>query len=306
MVAEEENDRHLREAEALVDGWENRRTKRRLLSYGVSIALFLVVTLMYYQSADSMRKLEIAQASIAQLDDKLKTTTAILASARGLAISSTGFLLRNNEPVAKITDSTVRLAAFSPVGNEFAVATSSDLFLGWVNPVKIVSLAHEAPTEFLVFSPDGKRLVSAGRSGARLWDVRTGAPAGSFAGGPVTTVGFSSDGTRLAAGTLDGEVRILDAATGAVTATLKVSSSVSAVGFSPDDSKIAIGTRSGNIAVVDSASGKLAWIEVSGSLFQEPVLSIEFSDDAKFLLVTYIGRRQLVDLNSRRIIDFIR
>jgi WD40 repeat protein/serine/threonine protein kinase len=65
----------------------------------------------------------------------------------------------------------------------------------------------------LVFSPDGKRLVSGGNKGLKVWDAQTGQEllvlksASRF-------VGFSPDGHRLAGITSDGTVKIYDATPG--------------------------------------------------------------------------------------------
>lgn len=74
--------------------------------------------------------------------------------------------------------------------------------------------AHKDYVWSVVFSPDGKTLVSgSGDMTIRLWDVATGQPWGaSLAGhqGRVHSVAFSPDGKTLASGSLDWTVRLWD------------------------------------------------------------------------------------------------
>ncbi|HLJ95397.1 MAG TPA: serine/threonine-protein kinase [Gemmataceae bacterium] len=66
----------------------------------------------------------------------------------------------------------------------------------------------------LVFSPNGKRLVSASRDGTvKVWDAQTGQEMLTLKGhsGYVSTVAFSPEGHRLASASYDGTVKFWDA-----------------------------------------------------------------------------------------------
>ena len=62
----------------------------------------------------------------------------------------------------------------------------------------------------VVFSPDGKRLATAGGDMvARVWNLETGKQLATLTGSDrIETVAFSPDGKSLAAGSKDGTVRI--------------------------------------------------------------------------------------------------
>jgi WD40 repeat protein/serine/threonine protein kinase len=67
------------------------------------------------------------------------------------------------------------------------------------------------------FSPDGKRIVTAGEDGtARFWDAATGEPQDKVlrTTAPILAVAFSPDGRTLLTGGRDGNVRMWDTATG--------------------------------------------------------------------------------------------
>jgi len=75
-------------------------------------------------------------------------------------------------------------------------------------------------------------------------------------GREFTVVAFSPDGKRLAAGNLDGEIKIYDVDGAKEVRELKAPDGVWALAFSPDGSKLASGGWDQTIKVWDAASGK--------------------------------------------------
>ncbi|MYB94968.1 hypothetical protein F4054_13445 [Candidatus Poribacteria bacterium] len=72
---------------------------------------------------------------------------------------------------------------------------------------------HAWRVKVLVFSPDGKHLVSGSRDNSiRLWDAQTGTAFAILSGhvGEVNTLAFSADGLTLISGSIDGTILLWD------------------------------------------------------------------------------------------------
>jgi WD40 repeat protein/tRNA A-37 threonylcarbamoyl transferase component Bud32 len=151
---------------------------------------------------------------------------------------------------------------------------------------------HRGPIHCVAYSPDGRRLASAGggqgQSGElKLWDAATGNQIASLPGhtGTVRSVVFSPDGRLLAsaAGEVDvaGEIKIWDAATGwEIRALRGHSDNATDVAFGPDSRMLASGSRDGAIELWDAIEGtELATLPGH----DEFVSSVAFSPDGAWL-----------------------
>ena len=142
----------------------------------------------------------------------------------------------------------VRNQRFPQVNRDQARLSSFTGHTGWVESVE--------------WSPDGKRLASAGGGDAsvRVWDALAGEELLSLTGhtGSVGAVAWSPDGKRLAsAGGGDAWVRVWDMQTGEELLSLTGHTGwVGAVAWSPDGGRLATGGGDGLVRVWDARSGE--------------------------------------------------
>jgi WD40 repeat protein len=103
--------------------------------------------------------------------------------------------------------------AFSPDGKHLATTSWDGTTKVWdaINGKELLTLrGHTGIVEGVIFSPDGKRLASAGDQTAKVWDAESGRQLLTLHGqsGAVMSVAFSPDGKRLAGASNDATVQI--------------------------------------------------------------------------------------------------
>jgi uncharacterized protein with WD repeat len=269
----------LSEANRLLD----RVKRRRRLVLVAASCLFVVITLAsalatfaLMQAREAERR-SLLEANLA-LKSRLAAEEAVLRAERdalalqrsfpvkaigsGAAISQEGWLIKDGRPVRQIADGPIHLAVFGPDKKEFAVATAKGVFVGnTTDPGNTSPLPVDSPVTSISFSPDGKRIVTAGYNGTvDLWDASTGQRLTSLrtTDRGTTAATFSPDGRLVSVGTSDGKVRIWDQATGRLIGSpITTPSEVSSVAFSADGRSLLVGAPGNGFSVFDVATGNL-------------------------------------------------
>ena len=153
-----------------------------------------------------------------------------------------------------------RAVAFSPDGRLLASAAEDILVWDVATQRKIARFEHAAIVWNVVFSPDGRWLVSTHADGAVLiWDVAERRRVANFNehSGSVRAVAFAPDGKSVASASEDRTVTLWDVAHGRKQAVLTGHTTrVTALSFSRDGRELASGDQDGNVRLWDLAAGR--------------------------------------------------
>ena len=199
--------------------------------------------------------------------------------------------------------------AFSPDGKLLAVGHIDgaihlfDLTRGVELPAK---LRHEEMVSSLAFSPDGKILASGGTdTNLKLWEVggcQSGDPRRELYRQPsaITALAYAGDGKRLVTAHTNRILRVLEAATVRLTATLRgPEAPVTLVRVDPTGRRLAAASQDRLLRVFDLESQAPP---VSLGPFRKPLTSACFFADGRHLATVGLENVvQIWDLDSRAV-----
>jgi WD40 repeat protein len=154
--------------------------------------------------------------------------------------------------------------AFSPDSQVVAIPVpeSGALRLWIITTIREVAVPmprDPGGPRFVFFAPDGKRLISAGGSSVRNWNLAAAAEKRTLSGhhGGVPGLAFSPDGKLLASAGKDHTVRLWDAASGRMIRELRgLSGPGQCVNFSPEARFLVSTEYTGGITIWDVRSGE--------------------------------------------------
>ncbi|MBN1808212.1 MAG: protein kinase [Planctomycetes bacterium] len=168
-----------------------------------------------------------------------------------------------------------RYIALGDAGGTVYMLVAPNLNTLWYNK------AHSAAINNIVFSPDGRYVISGGRdSNLVLFNTTGGVVRTINTGRAVLSVAFSPDSKFVLAGR-DHYANLWEVSNGRYVRNYRGSGTVTATAFSPDGTRVVTGSSNGSVCLWEKDSGKKLASAESAS---EPAVSLSFTPDGRHVI----------------------
>jgi WD40 repeat protein len=294
---------------------ENRRLRRqRRLALAIGAAL-VVLTLAALGAAaiafDRQQQAQAAQATAqaeaTRADQARATAVAESRRARAGELAALATTETENDPERGI------LLALEAISTTHTVQAENALRSALMADHLLVSLPHSATVTALVFSPDGKRLVTADNRLLRIWDTTSHQRLETWSNHDASTIriAYQPQGTQIATADAnsDGKGKVVDVAIhlwnpnkGEILRTLTGHTDlIYGLAYNADGTRLASASLDGTARIWDVRTGEAISLPVGS-----PVLDVAFSSDGLNLATAnYSGAVQLWDVASGRMITTV-
>ena len=179
-------------------------------------------------------------------------------------------------------ETVVTAIGFSPDGKQLVSSGGKLRLFDVQSGTQILQFEDSHGCSNVAFGPLGDRVYCSGAGNAfTIWEVQTGRKIRSIESDQyqVSSMALSRDGRKVALGSTDGAIRVIDADTGEQLQQIEHGADVKAVCFSVDGQRIFAGCLGGRIAAWDTAKGTLIKDIYKGAA----VYAMALSDDGRRL-----------------------
>ncbi|MFN7572901.1 MAG: hypothetical protein ACK5TK_15850 [Betaproteobacteria bacterium] len=249
-----------------------------------------------------------AEGSAAEARSETRKTKEALAAALLNATEASAFSYRSFDEALSAGSLRLALAAHRLRPNETTFlalqALAEEPSMG---RLERIFETHEPSWTHLAMSADGKRLASGGDAKVlRIWDLDTGQQVGASLVGHekfINAVAFTPNQQIIVSASGDETIRLWSASDGLLRQTLRGhKGAVLSIAISRDGKLLASGGSDGTIRIwsIDTAQ-QTGQIDLKSTT--DLAFSLDFSPDARLVLVGLVGRVEIWDRNTRKIVD---